>query len=193
MIDVLEGLLFLVGDEGIKKSDAAEVLELDESKFDKVLDELKIEFQKETRGLEVTEYGEYIRFVTKKKNKKYFEKLTDITDDSILSQSCLETLAIVAYNQPVSRISVDEIRGIDSSYTMRKLVGKNLIKDIGRSDAPGRPKLYVVTKEFLDYFGLKSIDDLPKFEEIKIDEKEETDLYKSKYTESDLQEENNIV
>ncbi|MEG2792154.1 MAG: SMC-Scp complex subunit ScpB, partial [Odoribacter sp.] len=97
----------------------------------------------------------------------------------------LETLAIVAYNQPLTRIKVDEIRGVSSSQMMRKLVAKGFLKEIGRSDLPGRPILYQTTSEFLDYFGLATINDLPDMSEfIKMTEEDsEIDLYNSKYEE----------
>ena len=95
----------------------------------------------------------------------------------------METLAIIAYNQPITRIDVDEIRGISSSHMIRKLVSRDLIKEIGRSEGAGRPILYGVTDEFLDYFGLASIDDLPKIEKIDNNDSEETDLFQSKYNE----------
>ena len=102
--------------------------------------------------------------------------------NSLLSNAALETLAIIAYNGPVTRVEVDEIRGINSSHLVRKLLLKNLIKDVGRSDKPGRPILYNVTENFLDYFGLQSIEDLPKIEE-KVEEDLEKDLFESKYKE----------
>ena len=107
-------------------------------------------------------------------------------ESNTLSQAALETLAIIAYNQPVTRTQVDEIRGVNSGQVMRKLVAKNLIKEIGRSDAVGRPILYKTTSDFLDYFGLATIEELPKIEELKIGEaSEETDLYHSRYQENE--------
>ena len=110
--------------------------------------------------------------------KKLFNEETSET----LSPSALETLAIIAYNEPITRAMVDEIRGVSSAHIIRKLVFKNLVKDIGRSELPGRPILYGVTEQFLDHFGLTSLADLPK---IKEDEKEEIslDLFDSKYKE----------
>ena len=102
--------------------------------------------------------------------------------NNTLSNSALETLAIIAYNEPITRIQVDEIRGVQTGQLIRKLVAKGLIKEAGRSELPGRPILYKTTSEFLDYFGLSTIDDLPK---IRIKEviNDEVDLYNSKYQE----------
>ncbi len=178
---VLEGLLFLVGDEGITLSRLKEILEIEDDELNKVIETLENEYDKSNRGIKLELLGNKLKLTTKKEHKEYYERLVE-TDDSILSQASLETLAIIAYNEPITRASIDEIRGIDSSYVIRKLLLKNLIKDMGRSDAPGRPILYGVTDEFLDYFGLSSIDELPKLEEVEIDE-EETDLFTSKYNE----------
>lgn len=178
---VLEGLLFLVGDEGITLARLKEILEIDDDKLNKVIESLETEYDKDNRGIKLELLGNKLKLTTKKEHKEYYERLVE-TDDSLLSQASLETLAIIAYNQPITRASIDEIRGIDSTYVIRKLLLKNLIKDMGRSDAPGRPILYGVTDEFLDYFGLSNIDELPKLEEVEIDE-EETDLFTSKYNE----------
>ena len=178
---VLEGLLFVSGDEGLSLKKIMEILEIDEDKLNNLIEALEKEYDSNKRGIKLELLGNNLKLTTKKEHKKYYEKLVE-TDDTILSQASLETLAIIAYNQPITRIKVDEIRGIDSSYVIRKLLLKNLIKDMGRSDAPGKPILYGVTNEFLDYFGLSTIDDLPELEEI-VDEDVETDLFESKYKE----------
>lgn len=178
---VLEGLLFVTGEEGLSLKKIAEILEIDEDKLNQVIENLEHDYESDKRGIKLELLGNNLKLTTKKEHKKYYEKLVE-TDDTILSQASLETLAIIAYNQPITRVKVDEIRGIDSSYVIRKLLLKNLIKDMGRSDAPGKPILYGVTDSFLDYFGLSTIDDLPKLEEIN-DEDIETDLFESKYKE----------
>ena len=94
----------------------------------------------------------------------------------------METLAIIAYNEPVTRAVIDEIRGVDSIYVIRKLLAKGLIKEAGKSDTPGRPILYKTTNDFLDYFGLASKKDLPEITTIE-EENEEKDLFKSNYKE----------
>ena len=103
--------------------------------------------------------------------------------NNILSNQALETLAIIAYNEPITRIDVDEIRGVDSAYVVRRLLAKGLIKECGRDDKPGHPILYKTTDEFLDYFGLSSKEDLPKIEELKQEDNEDKDLFKSTYKE----------
>ena len=108
--------------------------------------------------------------------------MVDEEASETLSNSALETLAIIAYNEPITRVTIDEIRGVSSAHIVRKLVFKNLIKEVGKSELPGRPILYGVTDQFLDYFGLSSTKELPKIE---IEENfEEKELYDSKYNEN---------
>ena len=109
--------------------------------------------------------------------------MVKIEESSTLSGAALETLAIIAYNQPITRVEVDEIRGVSSVHHVRKLLLKNLIREMGKSDLPGRPMSYGVTDEFLDYFGLSSIEDLPKIKIEDISENEQVDLFGSKYKE----------
>ena len=104
-----------------------------------------------------------------------------------VSQSALETLAIIAYNEPITRSEIDELRGVNSSQMVRNLIAKDFIKVVGKSDKLGRPNLYGITNEFLDYFGLESKEDLPSIEEIKSD-KDDVDLYNSKYKEEEIEE-----
>jgi segregation and condensation protein B len=119
---------------------------------------------------------------TKPAHKEFYERLSDISDLKNLSQSALETLAIVAYNEPVTRAEVDGLRGVSTGQMIRKLVAKDFLKVVGRSQQPGRPILYSTTDEFLDYFGLNSTKDLPSvsFEDEKQDD---VILYDSKYKE----------
>ena len=131
--------------------------------------------------------GNRLKLTTKFEHRQYYQKLLENPDTNILSQAALETLAIIAYNEPITRMQVDKIRGVGSSQMIRKLVAKGLIKESGRSNLPGRPILYETTNDFLDYFGLNSIEDLPDMEKYieqsEQDIEEEKDLYTSKYQE----------
>ena len=179
---VLEGILFVVGEDGISESKIKEILNINDEELNKIINQLHEKYSKENSGLLLTKFGEKYKLTTKAEHKKYYESLAQTEDDTLLSQSSLEVLAIVAYNQPITRVSIDEIRGINSSHMVRKLVSKNLIKEAGRANTPGKPILYEVTDDFLDYFGLSTVEDLPKMEEIEIDN-DEKDLYESKYKE----------
>lgn len=179
---ILEGLLFLRGDEGIKISEIKDILEVDDNQLKDIIMGLQEEYSQDKHGIIIQTYGEYLKLVTKKEHKEYYQKLIEIDESSSLSQAALETLAIIAYNNPITRIAVDEIRGVSSSHIIRKLLNRNLIQEIGRSEAPGKPILYGVTPNFLDYFGINSLEELPKLEEIKVSE-EEIDLFDSRYKE----------
>lgn len=178
---VLEGLLFVSGEDGLSLETLINILEIDKEKVINLIKELDEDYNKDDRGLKLEYFGEKIKIVTKKEHSEYYKKLIGEEANEPLSPATLETLAIIAYNEPVTRIMVDEIRGVNSAHLVRKLVFKNFIHEVGRSDLPGRPILYGVTDQFLDYFGLKSTKDLPELKEI--EEPEETELFNSKYKE----------
>lgn len=184
MKGILEGILFVVGNEGIERERILEILEIKENELDELLGNVKEEYQKEDRGFDIEFLANRYKLVTKKEHSKYYEKLVEVEKNDELSQAALETLAVIAYNSPVTRAYIDDIRGVDSSYQLRKLLYRNLVKEVGRSDLPGRPILYSVTDEFLDYLGLSSLEQLPVLEEVEIPEETVTDLYSSKYKEN---------
>lgn len=182
---VLEGLLFVVGEDGLTVNQIMDILEINNDEAKELISKLKERYESDESGIRISFLGNTFKLCTKKEHREYFQKLIENPESNVLSQAALETLAIVAYNQPITRLTVDEIRGVSSSQMMRKLVAKGLIKEVGRSEGIGRPILYQTTSDFLDYFGLATIDDLPKMEKFIGDnsETEETDLYQSKYRE----------
>lgn len=178
LLGVLEGLLFVMGDEGVTLKEICDTLNVDEERARELLTELKKSYESEERGIRISFLGESFKLTTKKEHKEYFQKLIT-TKESTLSQAQLEVLAIIAYNEPITRIEIDEIRGIASSYVIKKLLSKDLIKVSGKSDLPGKPNLYRTTKEFLDCFGLSSINDLPEIV-VNNDEEQNSELFKKK-------------
>ena len=179
---ILEGLLFVAGDEGLSEEQILSIMEITKEDFDKIKTELINDYNSDDRGISLELLGGKLKLVTKKEHLIYYKRLFSDNEINNLNPSSLETLAIIAYNQPVTRVMVDEIRGVSSAHIIKKLVFMNFIKELGRSELPGRPILYGVTDEFLDYFGLNSIDDLPRIEsETK---NEEFDLFTSKYKEN---------
>lgn len=186
---ILEGLLFVVGEDGLTLDQIQEVIGISEEEAKETLTELKHDYEDDLRGIRIDFLGNRFKLTTKSEHKEYFQKLIENPETNVLSQAALETLAIIAYNAPITRIQIDALRGVGSTSIVRKLVAKGFIKESGRSDLPGRPILYETTSEFLDYFGLSTIEDLPNIEEY-IDsdneevEDEETDLYTSKYKET---------
>lgn len=168
-LGILEGLLFVVGDEGLTLDKICEVLVVNESEAKELLTSLKKQYESEDRGIRISFLGETFKLTTKKEHKDYYQKLVN-AQDSVLSQAQLEVLAIVAYNEPVTRVQIDEIRGIASSHIVKKLLSKDLIRVSGKSSLPGKPNLYRTTREFLDYFGLASLSDLPEVSMFNTDE-----------------------
>ena len=180
MQGILEGLLFISGDDGITIDRIKSIMEIDDEKLNFLINKLNEEYESENHGIKLEKAGDTLKLVTKIEYKEYYKKMVDI-DSDMLSNAALETLAIIAYNQPIVRSQVDEVRGVDSSYNIRRLVLKGLIEEKGISELPGRPLLYGTTDKFLDHFGLQSLNDLPEIEEI--EESEDVDLFESKYQE----------
>ena len=172
LLGVLEGLLFVMGDEGVTLSDICEVLNIDEIKAKELLKKLKNSYESDERGINIAFLGETFKLTTKKEHKEYYQKLIK-EKENVLSQSQLEVLAIIAYNEPITRVEVDEIRGLSSQWVIKKLLSKDLIKVVGKSDLPGKPNLYKTTRVFLDSFGLSTISDLPQLEKEEINEDKE--------------------
>lgn len=182
MKGIIEGLLYVQGDLGLTIDDVANILEITPEEAKELILSLKQDYINEDRGLRINYLGNTFKLTTKEEHKEYFKKLLENPKNNVLSNQALETLAIIAYNEPITRLDVDEIRGVDSAYVLRRLLAKGLIKECGRSDKPGHPILYKTTNEFLDYFGLASKEDLPKIEVLE-ENNEDKDLFKSTYKE----------
>ena len=179
---LIEGLLFVVGDEGLTLIDLCSIIGVSDDVILSNLNDLIKDYENSDRGIRIELFGESYKLVTKKEYKDYLKKLVPDEED-LLTQSNLETLAIIAYNQPITRMQVEEIRGVNSSHVVRKLLMRDLICEKGRSDLPGRPILYGTTDFFLDYFGINSLDQLPQIEMPESDDSE-TNLFESKYKEN---------
>ena len=181
MKGVIEGLLYVQGDQGLTIEEASDILEITPEEAKGLILSLKQDYIDEDRGLRINYLGNSFKLTTKEEHKEYFKKLLENPKNNTLSNQALETLAIIAYNEPLTRIDIDEIRGVDSVYVVRRLLAKGLIKECGRKDIPGHPILYKTTDEFLDYFGLSSKEDLPKIEALEQNDNEDKDLFKSTY------------
>lgn len=182
LLGVLEGILFVVGDEGITLDQVCNILNINLEEAKKLLMELKESYNNDSHGIRISYLGNAFKLTTKKEHKEYYQKLIENPESNTLSNAALETLAIIAYNQPITRVEIDEMRGVSNIHIIRKLVAKGLIKEAGKSTMPGRPNLYATTSEFLDYFGLSSIADLPTItKDDKNEEDEEKELFTSIY------------
>lgn len=162
MKSVIEGLLFASGDEGLDARQIADVLEEDDRLVKELLQQLKNDLRREGRGIQIVEIAGTYQLTTLPEHAPFFERLAYSPSHGTLSQAALETLAIVAYKQPITRIEIEEVRGVKSERPIQTLVAKQLIQEVARAEVVGRPILYGTTKQFLDYFGLKSLNDLPK-------------------------------
>ena len=184
MEGIVEGLLYVQGDIGITIGQIMDILEIDENKAKEIVLNLKNYYDENNRGLRINFLGNTIKLTTREEHREYYQKLLEEPSSHSLSQSALEVLAIIAYNEPITRGGVDSFRGVDSAYVMRRLLAKGLIKECGRSDEAGRAILYKTTDDFLDYFGLASKDDLPSIDMLEEDSAPK-DLYTSIYKEGD--------
>lgn len=161
----IEAILYAAG-HPVEYSKLSEVLGLSVHDVKNIIEAMSTEYnsEKSKRGIMLLSYPESCQFATKEEFLPYIREALGIKRGGNLSASTMEALAVVAYNQPVTRAYVDAVRGVDSSYAMTSLIDKGLIESLSRLDAPGRPMLYTTTEKFLRVFGLRSLEDLPKTE-----------------------------
>ncbi len=162
---IVEGLLYIVGEDGVKIEQLA--IAIDKSLEDTriILENIQAKYASELFGIELVCYGSVYKFITKKDVYPYAQELFGASKQSTLSQAALETLAIIAYKQPITRVEIEELRGVSADVMLRKLQARNLIREAGRSEAVGRPILYEVTEEFMDSFKLYTLNELPDLPE----------------------------
>jgi len=162
IIQGIETLLFVVGDEGITAKDLSEMLKCSIDTIKNCVSQLEASYESnQASGLHIMETGNRYTLSTKKEMADLLKTYATSPLSHTISQAALETLSIVAYKQPISRAQVDEVRGVNSHGAMQRLIQSRLIEKKGRMDVPGRPILYGTTDYFLDYFGLRTMEDLP--------------------------------
>ena len=162
---IVEGLLYIVGEDGVKKEAIAATINRSLEDTEVILQNIQRKYVQEIYGIELVGYGSNYKFISKKTVYPYAQELFHNAKANTLSQAALETLAIIAYKQPITRIEIEELRGVGADMMLRKLEARNLIREVGRSEAPGRPILYEVTEEFMDSFKLYTLDELPTLPE----------------------------
>ena len=160
---IIEALLFVSGNT-LTVKDLSNNLEISTKMVKNVLDEMQSEYEEEKRGIKLISINGEYQLVTKAENSDYIQKLLKKNKRQSLSQASLESLAIIAYKQPITRVDIDEIRGVKSESAIQRLLEKDLIKEVGRLDVPGRPILLGTTEEFLRQFGLKELNELPSLD-----------------------------
>ena len=156
----IEAILFVAG-EAVRLEELARALNLPVNQVEKALEEIKNEYDYEQRGFCLKRFGRQVQLATRALYADDVVRLLQPVQKQSLSQAAMETLAVVAYRQPVTKAEVEEIRGVKCDYSIHSLTVKNLIQEVGRKDTLGRPILYGTTEEFLSHFGLTTLDDLP--------------------------------
>lgn len=159
---IVEGVLFAAGDV-VNINVLSNILEQPKSEVEKIIDSINEKFAQENRALTIRKLNDSYQMATKTDYHKYISKLYDTKQKQNLSQAAMETLAIIAYKQPVTRQEIEKLRGVNSDRSVAVLSEYGLVEDVGRLDAPGRPLIYATTDEFLRVFGYSSLTDLPKF------------------------------
>ncbi len=168
---LLESILFAAGDS-VPAGQLAEIMEISEEELALAAQQLNADYETRQRGLRVLQLEDSYQLCTAEAFFPYIQRLKEPRRRQNLSPAALETLAVVAYHQPVTRSSIEFIRGVNSDGPVNKLIERGLIEESGRLDAPGRPILYVTTQEFLRSFGLSSLSGLPDPEPLRINETE---------------------
>lgn len=162
--DVLYSILFVAGD-GIEKSFIAEKLQVSQKELDKAIAELKEELSGD-KGVHLIEYKNKIQLASNPNYASYISDVLNPIREKSLTRAALETLAIIAYKQPITKLDVEDIRRVNSDYAVQILIDQNMIEVVGRKDAVGRPLLFGTTENFLKRFNLQNISDLPDYESL---------------------------
>ena len=183
----LESLLFVAGDEGLHLEEIVSLLDVTPFEARDLLAVLTKRFEENPHaGLTLIETGQRFQLATKAEYSELIRQYAVSPFTSRLSQAALETLAIVAYKQPITRIEIDQIRGVQSSGMLQRLIIRGLVKEIGRDETPGRPIIYGTTEYFMNYFGLKDMEDLPSAEVLfEMDEDDVFDLFNQEKKENE--------
>lgn len=169
---IIEAMLFSTGSV-ITVKDIMNIVELGSEDIEKIMQKMKIKYDANNSGIELIKLDDGYQLCTKKEYYDYIYPLFDNRSKPSISNAALETLSIIAYNPKITRSEIEAIRGVNSDGTIYKLLEYNLIEEAGKLDAPGRPTMYKVTKNFLKMFGISSLDDLPELPKYKLDENEQ--------------------
>ena len=166
---IIEAILFTMG-ESVELDRIAEAIELDKKETKRILDEMMEHYKDSSIGVQIMELDGAYQMCTKPEMYEYLIRIAKQPKRRVLTDVLLETLSIVAYKQPVTKAEIEKIRGVSSDHAVSKLVEYNLICELGRLDAPGRPLLFGTTEEFLRSFGVNSIDNLPVLNPVQLEE-----------------------
>ena len=186
LLSRIEALLFVAGDEGMTVKQLTQYIEVEPMDIEAGLSELQSQYNDdEKRGITLKQLAGTYQLTTKPEVNDTLKKLIENPTNQVLTAASLEVLAIIAYKQPITRAEVENIRGVKSERPIAKLVSRALVQEVGRAEGTGRAILYGTTKEFLNYFGLKSIKELPPLpEEVDQEDDQPTDLFLTKFQET---------
>lgn len=186
LMSKIESLLFVTGDEGLSSKQIETLTDASPSEVKEALSKLQEDYIKsEARGIELKELAGTYQLISKKINTETIQRLVENPTNQPLSQASLEVLAIVAYKQPITRIEIEDLRGVKSERPLHTLSVKGLIQEVGRAEGTGRAILYGTTKEFLNVFGLNDMNELPPLPDSKgPEEDDQTDLFMTKFQEA---------
>lgn len=166
---VLESILFTMGDS-VEISRLASVLELSDKEVKEILEGMQEKYAAKERGISLLWLEDSVQLTTKPEMYEYLIKIAKTPKKMVLTDTVLETLSIIAYKQPVTRLEIERIRGVSCDHAVNKLLEYDLITELGRMDAPGRPLLFGTTEQFLRCFGVKSLDELPELSTLQVEE-----------------------
>lgn len=166
---VLEAILFTMGDS-VEIDRLAQVIEMDSETTREILNEMAREYREKDRGIELTTLDHAVQLCTKGEYYEYLIKIAKTPKKFVLTDTLLETLSIIAYKQPVTRLEIEKVRGVSCDHAVNRLLEFDLITEVGRLDAPGRPLLFGTTEQFLRSFGVQSLEDLPELNPVQIEE-----------------------
>ena len=162
-VGIVEAILFVTGN-AVEKREICRALEILPAQLEETLDALESGYDFDRRGLRLLRFGEHVQLATRPDYAPYVEKLLQPVQKQSLSQAIMETLAVIAYKQPVTKAEIEAVRGVKCDYSVRSLVAKGLIEEVGRKDALGRPILYGTTDAFLRHFCISSLAELPEID-----------------------------
>ena len=163
----IEAILFAMG-ESVEITQIAKAIDQDRNTTEKLIHNLMDSYQQENRGIQIIELEDSYQLCTKKEYYDYLIRIAMQPKKPVLTEVMLETLSIIAYKQPVTKAEIEKIRGVKCDHAVNKLVEYNLVKELGRLDAPGRPILFGTTEEFLRTFGVQAIEELPSLDPVKL-------------------------
>lgn len=166
---VLEAILFTMG-ESVEVSKLAEVIEENVKTVKEILMEMQTKYLEENRGIFIMELEDSVQLSTKPEMYEHLIKIAKTPRKMVLSDTVLETLSIIAYKQPVTRAEIERVRGVSCDHALNKLLDYELVTELGRLDAPGRPLLFGTSEQFLRCFGVRSLDELPELNPVQIEE-----------------------